>query len=130
MGVGKTDCDAESRAVDRWWGDAFVTSVEPEFLEISSKVILGDSTVQGAVSWSGDSGGPLLLDQDGGEWRVSAVLSKATCGDSEGDKAYYTNLGTYGDWIETVVSSEVHSVCPQEPSSTLSLLTMMRVQMS
>ena len=60
VGFGKTSCDAESRAVDRWWGDAFVTEIGPEFLEISSTVTLGQAELSGAVSWSGDSGGPLL----------------------------------------------------------------------
>lgn len=45
VGFGKTICDAESTVVDCWWGDAFVTGVGLEFLEISSIVNLGGMDV-------------------------------------------------------------------------------------
>lgn len=113
VGFGKTSCDAESRAVDRWWGDAFVTTVGTEFLEISSTVNLAGTEFDGAVSWSGDSGGPLLMDQDVGEWRVSGVLSKATCGQSGGDTAWYTNIHAYRDWYNAVVDPAQGEACNQ-----------------
>jgi hypothetical protein len=113
VGFGKTSCDAESRAVDRWWGDAFVTAVNAELLEISSTVSLGGTELEGAVSWSGDSGGPLLMDQDSGQWRISGVLTKATCGRAGGDTAWYTNMHTYRDWYDTVVDQALGEACNQ-----------------
>jgi len=114
VGFGKTSCDATSRAVDRWWGDAFVTSVATEFLEISSRVSLGGEEISGAVSWSGDSGGPLLMDQDEGEWRVAGVLSKATCGQESGDTAWYTNMHSYRDWYDGLVDPAMAAMCYEE----------------
>ena len=118
VGFGKTTCDAESRAVDRWWGDAFVTSIGPEFLEISSSVLLGQTELSGAVSWSGDSGGPLLMDQDQGQWKIAGVLSKATCGLTDGDTAWYTNMHTYRDWFNTLVDPTLGAVCGQTPDES------------
>ncbi|MDP6946371.1 MAG: trypsin-like serine protease, partial [Myxococcota bacterium] len=111
IGFGNNDCSSYKTSVTRWWGDAFVTSVDAEFLEVSSQAIIAGEEVSGAISWQGDSGGPLLLDQLGEGWQVSGVLSKGTCGATSGDIAWYTNVENYRDWIEGVVVQVATGMC-------------------
>lgn len=104
VGYGSNSCDVEARGMNRWWGDAFVTGITSEFFELSSTISVGGETKEGALSWKGDSGGPLFMDQHGRGWEVIGVLSKGTCGFDDGDTAWYTNLFTYNDWLAGVLS--------------------------
>jgi hypothetical protein len=104
VGYGNNSCDVEARGMNRWWGDAFVTGITNEFFELSSTISVGGETKEGAISWKGDSGGPLFMDQHGRGWELIGVLSKGTCGSEEGDTAWYTNLFTYDDWLAELTS--------------------------
>jgi len=118
VGFGNNNCGGDKISATRWWGDAFVTSVNIEFLEVSSHAVIAGEERAGAISWQGDSGGPLLLDQLGQGWQVSGVLSKGTCGESDGDIAWYTNVENYRDWIANEVAPVDVSMCDDivEPS--------------
>lgn len=104
VGYGNNSCDVDTRGMSRWWGDAFVTGITSEFFELSSTISVGGETKDGAISWKGDSGGPLFMDQHARGWELIGVLSKGTCGFSEGDQAWYTNLFTYKAWIDGVLN--------------------------
>lgn len=105
VGYGNTSCDVDVRSATRWWGDAFVTATDHEYLQLSSTISVNGEAVEGAISWKGDSGGPLFMDQAGLGWEVSGVLSKGTCGVSEGDSAWYTSVFAYLSWIDGLISN-------------------------
>lgn len=104
VGYGNNACDVEARDTTRWWGDAFVTETDNEYLQLSSTISVSGQAVEGAISWKGDSGGPLFMDQSGLGWQLAGVLSKGTCGVSDGDKAWYTSVFSYLDWIDGIVN--------------------------
>jgi hypothetical protein len=123
VGFGKNTCDAESRLVDRWWGNAFVTSIARETILVESVVEIAGQGREGSIAWSGDSGGPLLLDQHGPDWQLAGVLSKATCGRSRGDSAWYTNLHTYRSWVDvTLAEADVVACDDRLPPRITSLI--------
>jgi len=71
----------------------------------------------GAMTWKGDSGGPLLISSDDGVLRVGGVLSMSTTCyplDWVLEYAHFSRTDIYSEWLEIVLSTardDCHREC-------------------
>lgn len=103
VGFGLAECDADPLTFGtRRFGYNEIAAVESDLLSIVSD---GDPDVNDAVTWRGDSGGPLfgsVTNASGGvELRLLGVTSMGVCE----QHAFETNVATYATWIRETIAS-------------------------
>lgn len=83
----------------------------PEFIPVGQSNPL-------RAAFSGDSGGPLLVQDPEGDWIVAGVASWGSggCGDAYDHITMYSDVAHHADWIEEVVSISESYLTNSQPT--------------